>query len=342
MDGYQALQDLERLIISYPCEEGENKYLILAGDICNEAKIDGLTSQVLRKFISNLAQNHVLVYGIQGNHDRQSVNNPNSIPLISAHGGLYLHKKTVQMDDLSVYGLDYMPPEKLKEELQQAPACDMVVLHTAFEHMLGFDGAWDLTLDDVPDRIRSVIAGDIHKTVHCPVRHSDGIDGDFLSPGALHACAVDQGSVHGVFVRPYKGDWSFAAIESRPIVRLLYETQEQVPSADAFLESLPKSKLLPVVEIRYKQEAEEAVEKLLQASDNRCIILSYKLSQGKTMETVGMRLENASEQLIRLPQALPFILDRKQDPEVYMFLETLLDSPEPVGDIDLFVQQQLA
>jgi hypothetical protein len=340
LDSLFALRALKDLILQLKAEsQDEYHNLILAGDIFNEPKTSGRVFDAFGVFCSDLWKNNVKTWFIQGNHDRQPTYSKDAVPLASACGALNLHDVLMPMDDLQVLGFDYASPEQIKERISKCAACDLLVLHQPFEAVLGFDGAWDLNFEHIPERVRNVCAGDVHQTVKIKM---PGNQGWFLSPGAMHPCDISQGGDHGIFVRPKNGEWEFRSIISRPVYKFEV-TPGDLPEPEEFLASLPPSAREPIVALTHAPELCDYIERLRTASIGRAVIIAQPSYSGKALATQSAIKEAssmASEQ-ITLGQALPFILHKQDEPEVYDLVEELLNNPDASSLLERYVKEYL-
>jgi hypothetical protein len=348
LDSLSALWSLQEQILALKVEHEKEHpasieiwRIILAGDVADSPKISGRVSQALQQFCEKLMSEGIAVHSIEGNHDHQPRYSQGAVPVAVANGAIDLHNKTVVMDGLTVCGLSYAPPEDIKEQIKTLPACDLLILHAAFQSMLGFDGAWDLCFDDIPDRVHSICAGDIHKTAKQELPHANGVPGVFLSPGALHPCDIGQGGDHGFFYKSLGGEWTFRSVVTRPIYR--YEvTPENLPEPEEFLKSLPESTRQPIVSVVYAPELADYIDRLRAAAVGKAVILAQPSYVGKCLASADVRkaVTELATETITLDQALPFVLTQKEEPVVYNFLEELLQSESPAAVIENFIKQQ--
>lgn len=260
-DSYRALESMRDSIMNAYVNSGdESLHIILAGDIFDEKKISGGTLKAFTEFIDYFYDQGVTVYFIQGNHDTDSVE-----AIASIQGAQHIHKKSVTLDGCTVYGLDWQPKDKIKEELTDVPECDILVLHQMFEHLSGFAPAADCSLDDVPSHVGDIVVGDVHvrdKTTRNGVSHC-------ISPGPLHPCSIDQPGPHGFFALPLKGEWRFHSHSTRTISRLHVMDEKGIETLKKSLSDLmisynSRDGLEPIVEIKYNallsSEVEEAIK----------------------------------------------------------------------------------
>jgi DNA repair exonuclease SbcCD nuclease subunit len=332
-DAYAALESLKQAILKDPTTE--KKYLILAGDILDEKKVDAVSLKHFTDFVDDLYDAGVRVFFIQGNHDLDAMH------VASVQGATSLNEKTVRIDDRMIHGLDWRPREKLKEDLLKVPDCDVLVLHCSFEHLLGFKDASDLTLEDIPENVKNVFVGDVHTTNVTTLRGT----GACVSPGALHPCDITQGGAHGCYKLPHgkssARDWEFLPIETRSIFRYSWEDKAET---EAFIKLIKddlkkENGLKPLVEIKYPTSASADVTALREELEDKAFFFSKGSSTGKLLVTEG--LESAEETMKSLSwvDALGICVDEKKDKELYDLMHSLLTSPDPEAIIQARIEE---
>ena len=241
-DAARAWQLMVAAIIA---DDAEDKVLILAGDTMDFRMIDGTVLQELDEGISDLFAAKVGVLFTQGNHDKQAVNH------LEALGCIPLDGISMEVQGMTVYGLDYLPRESLVPALHAAPECDLLVMHAAGQHLLGFKGAYDYTLEALVDcKAKDVLVGDIHitdvTTRACGMR--------VISPGSLHPLNITEGDSHGFYkMDPTTKKLEFVKIRTREIHRMHAWTEEEFTD-----EVLPFLRELPTIEPEYRPIVELA------------------------------------------------------------------------------------
>ena len=152
-DSFKALRSMEYEILKIT----EITEVVLAGDVFDAYRIDKATLQAFTDFVNNLSVKGITVYVIQGNHDKDSAG-----ALAEVQGAHTLNERVVELSGYKVSGLNWRPREDLKQDLLVAPECDVMVLHCMFDHLVTFDAAADLSLDDIPPQVKNVVVGDVH------------------------------------------------------------------------------------------------------------------------------------------------------------------------------------
>lgn len=133
------------------------------------------------------------VYFINGTHDDTQP------PLLSALSGYtYLTGSPVVLDGALFVGIDYCRHrELLLEKIQEmkpvfeahSSGRKFLVLHQAFQHLLGFEGTWQITAEDIQDTLPdvNVLVGHIHKRDTLVL---ENMDNPFLPGSYIHSTGV--------------------------------------------------------------------------------------------------------------------------------------------------------
>lgn len=316
-DSYLAVKELTKSILA---DKQKHKTVILAGDIFGHRRIDGECLQSFQEMMQafNDAKNIDTIF-IQGNHDF------NIVPIPKLERCMHIHKQMYQYDDKYVYGLDYMPTEQLKEELKYVPECELLVLHTGFKHLLGFEGAFSLTLEDIPEQVFNVLVGHVHKTdaIELPTVPGGGF---CISPGGLQPCAVDQGNEHGYYKTKllWPLDLEFVKIPTRQIYTWFMFEEESLKETQLLLSNLLMKKhyLKPVVVLNYTANMGGAVHSLEEAYRDKFIFIT-DIKSSKVDLTLSTSKLSLTDQ-IKLENALSEAISVKTEPEVYRFLQQLI------------------
>jgi predicted phosphodiesterase len=216
-DAFAAMESSQEVILADPIAPNNEKVVILAGDITEKALIDDATNACIARVLSLYKEKGVQVLYINGNHDKSKHAYRDSCGHVGIHGGIHIgNGEEVVIGSLRIRGLDWMPRSELREKIQDIPECDILVIHCAFQHLLGFAGSFDLVADDVPATVKhSVLVGDVHVT-----NVTKNINGtQIVSPGPLHPCSISQKGPHGT-MRLVEGQdhWEFLEHTSRQVL----------------------------------------------------------------------------------------------------------------------------
>lgn len=332
-DSINALKYLSRQIIEDKTDE--NKSLLLAGDIFDKSYVYGGHLKAFTDFIDDLWKNDIKVYFISGNHDKG-----HDFPIPASQGAIHIHRKYLEIDDRKVSGIDFSSTEELKKSISLVQeGCNILLLHAPFQHLLPYEGAYQLSLEDIEFCADTVVCGDIHVN---DFRKTSGT-AYFLSPGSTHPCVIDQGDTHGFYKlgedQNYS-DWSFVEIPSRQILRYkiesIYELEEVEEKLNSFQNKYPEMK--PIAEICYTASMTDEVTKMLIRFEKDFILFRKANIAGKVLESKTADLfKGVSKQIPSLDEVLPFCVNPKKDKELFSFMEKLLNSSLP----EMFLQEEL-
>ena len=326
-DSYRALNALVDAIIADPTDE--SKSLILAGDVFEQNRIDGQTLAEFTKALDRLSLANVETYFIQGQHDR------NYPPHAEVQGAVWLEKYQELLppiDGRLVCGRDWRCREELHELLTNIPACDLLVLHASFEHMIHFEGAADLSLADIPAHVKNILVGDIHQPELVDFRA-----GWCLSPGPLHACNIAQGGPKYFWRLPEHADKPEPVeIPSRSIYRLVAaEGKSLTDQFEQLLKQFKKESLPPIVELCYSIKDQEEVERLMLKNKGKIVFFTSMYSGGRLLE-LDQAAPTADIASVDMPQVINDIVTAQKDPELNRLLLDLWD-----GNAVELVQQKI-
>jgi DNA repair exonuclease SbcCD nuclease subunit len=325
-DSFVALKAFGTAVIEDDVPAGEGKMVLLAGDIFDAKKVDGPTLEAFCDFVDELYKHNIPVYFVQGNHEFNEKS-----PIAETCGAISLQDNPITFDDRVIKGLDFLHREKLLEALKTIGACDILVLHCAMEHLVGYVGACDLKLEEIPQDVQNVVVGDIHVT------HRQRIPGRgyCISPGPLHPCNITQGGPKGFFKLPKgSGEWEFCEIHSRAILRLEVESELDWNNAKAAIAAISDPKgTKPIVDIKYAAEISELVEEWLSANAGKTAVVFDSMIPEKVELDIP---EEAQKQDLTLEKVMPYVITA--DPVALEIAQALAGSPD---DAERIVENKL-
>jgi DNA repair exonuclease SbcCD nuclease subunit len=339
-DSYRALNALADAIIEQDAakEAGEDSALILAGDVFDKRSVRGTDNLNFRRFVEKLVNQDIQVYFIQGNHDRDQSSN------CEAGGAIPIHNKLEYLCGHSIYGIDYMPKPELRAAVENAPACDILILHCSFQHLIHYEGAAFFSTEDIPEHIKNVVVGDTHVTNLTPLRGTGAI----ISPGALHPCNLSQGGQHGFWTYPNAGCesedpeecWQFHEIPTRPIYRYLVQTEEELLSVDAICSQFESEKNLePIMELRYVSDLTDRVATVAQKYKGKVVFFLNTSATGKILRTEELKELQDDFKNMSMVESVGFVVNRDKEPGMHEFLSSLLTNTNISEIVDGKVQE---
>jgi DNA repair exonuclease SbcCD nuclease subunit len=336
-DTYRALKRMKDAVLKHPAE---HKAVILAGDIFNTRKVDGLSLLHVTEFIEELYEEDISVFFIQGNHDRDAIS------ALEIQGAVPLHGQLVEIGNKKVYGLDWMPRTELKQAVQDAPPCDLLVLHCMFNHLVTFTNAADLDLDDVPEHVQNVLVGDVHIRDVSMLPNSGGF---CCSPGSLHPCDITQDGPHGMNIWTDGFPNDRLVIKTRKIMRFVVPEEET--EAEEYLEDLRDTlqavepsvqlDLEPIVEIKTPTRHTAKVDNIEQRFKEKFRFFVRKSATGKILSSAELAAAREEMGEINLLGGLPAFVNREEEPEVFELLEKVLMDPNATAIIQEMVEEVL-
>jgi DNA repair exonuclease SbcCD nuclease subunit len=298
-DAFTGMEYMEQYVTVHRHTE-----VVLAGDIFNSPFPDADSLYRFSRFCKVVHDHGGTIYAVQGNHDKSTV------PLFKAFDVIPLSKEPrLTKSGQKVCGLDWMPTQQLQQALSEVPECDLLVMHSPFRHMLGFDGKWQLEMKDIPEHIRNVVSGDIHKfnlTEMSPGRM-------FISPGTTRLNNLSE-------LREPKGFVTcsdmkdFKHVPYEPRIFRFADTPEQAQEQVEKIRLMDKLPLTPVLFVP------EKVHKLY-AEVKDIIVLAYN-QQAAQQKKEELQADSGRE--ISLLGFLPEVIDKEKEPELYSFVEGAL------------------
>lgn len=307
-DAFYALDQLQDFAIGNRVEA-----VILGGDVTDCNQPGGDTFNRLAAFVRKCNEHDIIVYYIEGNHDR--VNRNPFLPkeyytehrLLSSIGALPLTQVT--LDGLRITGLDYCPADLLHERLGDLEECDVLCMHAGFRHLLGFEDAYYLEKDDIPETVKKmVLVGHVH--VHDESVTKRGVR--VLSSGSTWVWRVDEADKEHGFFHFVDGEPTFKKLD----VRKYYD----IDCVEDIVDTQAEEHVLPPV-LRYPSEAMPDLDR-----GDHCGVILIPVDENGATEEGG---EFEGMEAADLAEALVVGVPRDQFPKQHVFMKDLLDSSTP-------------
>ena len=259
-DPFNALASALQVILNDSIVPDSDKAVFLSGDITNKKAIEDDTAMHLQNFVHTLIRAGIQVYYVNGNHDMSARTQTGHVGVF---GGIHIHEQHLQVGDFTVYGLDWLPRNILKEKLESVPGCDVLFLHCAFKHLLSFEGAFDLDMEDLPKHLTNVFVGDVHITDVSTNQNGTVV----ISPGPLHPCNLAQAGPHGMMrIVSDTRKWEFLEIETRHVLDYNladFEGMDAATLAETIKGMASAKALVPHCVIRYTSEESDKADQLM-------------------------------------------------------------------------------
>lgn len=291
-----------------------DKVVIFAGDTCQNKTIAGPALDTLKDVLSDLQDSGIPTYSIMGNHDFDETS------IVVTQGAEDLNKRFVQMGPYRVHGINYMAPEDLKKYLKDLKVdgnIDLLVMHQAFKHLLSFEGAFDISMMEIPDNVANVCAGDIHVIDISPMPNG----GTFVSAGSLHPGDVSEDYEHGIMRFNSEG-WKHISIPQRRIYRETVESVEDLHTLQSKIESIPEDIYKkPVYEVSFPSSLDNEFKTFISKVKEKVHIFPDKYN-----EELNDILEDMSNIDIKstMEDHLGRVVDKNKEPALYDFISDIL------------------
>jgi DNA repair exonuclease SbcCD nuclease subunit len=312
-DAFAALDQIENLAIMRGVSE-----VILGGDVYDSVNPSGEAINRVASFVARLKSVGILTYYIEGNHDRINKNpflsdkHYEEHRLLSSIGAIPLG--TRELGGLVYHGIDYCPVQKLHEQLNEIPECDVLCLHAGFQHLLGFENAYDIRMDDIPVEVRKlVLVGHVH-TMDKRLTPNGVMVASSGSTWPWRLTEVDK--LHGVFIVHENAGLDYHALACRQYFDITEEKD--------IVEAQEEQHVLPPV-LFYDP-------RVLSNIDPNKYEGVKLIARGSTeVEQVEEIKEDVAS---NLQEAVEVGVPKKEYPTENAFLRGLLDSSDPEGFID--------
>lgn len=299
--------------------------LVLGGDIFDTTTPSGLTEYVFHKGMTALKEKGHRVFFIPGNHDDEAYPRP------LLFGAEALTPEPITLDGITIAGIPFTrDTEALQQTLVDIPVVDGLFMHTAFRHLLGFEEAYQCTMDDVPEHVGHVFVGHIH------VANSKG---KVHSPGALAVNSVAEfQQQHGYAL--WDTERNYVALKALP-GRLFVTT-----SAESLEDTLNKAvansiegRQLPVVNVVYSKEDTPLVEGLKEKFQNKVLFLDNmrNVEQATRLDVPGATADLDLDSVIHA--GLQELLGT--NPAALQLATQLLSSQTPVDEMERWLHDHI-
>jgi len=326
-DAYYALDQVADLAIEHKVEA-----VVLGGDLFHKNEIDGWSLEEAMIFCGRLREHGIAMYAIEGNHDRSP-----KVSFCHALGMIDLGRveSPVEISGITVMGLPPMSATKIQRAVAEVPPCQMLVLHSAFQHLLGFEGSYQLKSEDIPAHIKSVFVGDVH--VHSHIVSPEGVH--IWSSGSTYPQRLSElEQEHGVFVVSGPETALFVPLRSRLFSYVDWRAEEGAAALRERLEHVVKlgkdDKLTPVALVRSGNRVP------LEASEGLRVITIQLLPQEVASEEEP--LPEFGDDDATLLGCLPEVLNPEENPEEHSLAAALLASPATAAEqVQEFIKERM-
>lgn len=329
-----------RQAISYAVKRGI-KDVIGAGDLIDQQRNRSSPITFLQQQLDRLAQLGGRFHYVQGQHD---FDDP---PWLSGcRAADHLHKRSVEINGLSFYGLDFQVQGRLQEELDAIPAgTDVLVAHQVWGDWMGSVALPQGSFSDVPTAA-VLVSGDLHQRRDEQHRGKDGQPLRTLSPGATCKQAINEPAEHYFVVLRDDGSFVHRKLRSRvalesPVLNRPEDVDQFVAELDRLLEEaadeaavrrLPEALRKPLLRVTYSHRLGDAERRIAKRLDGRAHLFPTELPPPEKLETrpaAAVAVAAADDAPVTPLTELDAEVDPAAQPEAHRLLARLLQAADP-------------
>jgi DNA repair exonuclease SbcCD nuclease subunit len=301
---------------------------IIVGDLFDVAKPTPDMVRFHRECMDLCQRQHVPVYALQGNHDKQ----PGRSWASATHDWpVYVGDGTPfrLSDDIQATALDYATLDEI-EPLVRGVRTPVLFLHQAVKQALGFEHAWNCDLDWIPEEVRLTVLGDIHQ----PLDFVIGNGRRACYTGAGHARDITQVTDKSVVVIHDDLTYTRVPIPSRQIQRFEVRTQQDLDAAASWLsKAAVVGGLKPLAWLAASAEMAASCAELRSSEQTagRALVVTERLSEDVVeSETVAATIvDDDISPVAQLSKMVP----QEKDPELFGLISELIDDRQNMMDI---------
>lgn len=311
--------------------------IIAAGDLLDRKRNDALPIGFIRRQMDELQEKNIPFYFIQGQHELQ----PD--PWLSEvhRWPTWLHRTSVTIGGLRVYGIDWTSREALPDLLKEVPIdTDVLVLHQVCHEFMGGITVAEMHLAQAP-YVRMVVVGDFHEHKILRLNGLHGQNVTVLSPGSTNMRKIDEPALKRFFLVHEDLSVKSVRIPTRPFLQQEILSEEMlsefVQSIRGILKDLTEESTLrdgldkPLLRVLYRADLENAYSRIASAVAGWGHLFT-KVLPVPTEATEGDNSgEEAYEEVtdLGLIGCLPLMVDEAEEPAVYQLAHRLLSADDP-------------
>ena len=323
-----------RFAVEYACKRGV-KALIGAGDMIDVRRPPSEVAKFLRGQISVLEKHKIDLLFIQGQHE---LADPPWLNAVHRHPKHIDHQR-VKLGDISIYGLDWTPGDRLATELQNIPVgTNLLLCHQVWEEFMGELTMPEGTMTQVANAT-TVVTGDYHKFEHVvDIRGSNMQELSIYSPGATNIRAIDEPEDHYLLVLYEDGSITKKPIPGRDIYHWHIDylnINTTVANWKNFVRKLrtdlPDELRMPIIEVSYDIDKPDIKKRMKEVYGGLAHIFWKKLRPARTEEDEARR--QASRQILKRGPAGVLDMVVPKNSKHYKSLLRLIQSPEPKAEL---------
>jgi DNA repair exonuclease SbcCD nuclease subunit len=305
-DSYRSFDQIAK----YAIDKGANA-LILPGDVF-DAQPPSETVQHFLSVLDRLKKAKVAVLAVQGQHARSVTPWTSIDPYVI---DLDLVRTPHNYDGYRISGLDHRSPDELLKALSETdPKTDILVLHQLCRGALPDIAGWDLDPDWVPEHVRLVLMGDLHKVWSCKRKNTE-----FYYTGSTHMRASDEEPLKSFLVLRKNYELERVPLAVRPFVAYTVQT---VAMLDRVVRGIKAQAPETLVHVRYDPRV-AGVEEACRGNGKECHFIFRILP----LEDVVVKSEVPTP--VSMEECLGELVNRETDSALYSFVLELLKAASP-------------
>jgi hypothetical protein len=270
--------------------------LILAGDLFHKKMVDPETLGACFDQMEKMRRAEIPVLYISGQHEF----NPFRTWMSCNTWPMHIHKELVEINGLTLYGLDFTHRDTCKVELQEVPEdAELLVAHQVWLERMGEKAMPEAAFADVP-HVRYIVTGDFHGHRTDPYINKNGKDITVASPGSTYMRTLDEDSNKFFYSLKRNKDGSiyFASrrLDTRPVFRVAIAT---TPQLEDVMEQLAEKKVTvnderiakPILHVKYFDNVPGVLERMTAfAKDRMHLFLRPEDSPDEEVELVDTQV----------------------------------------------------
>ncbi|MCI0421485.1 MAG: metallophosphoesterase [Acidobacteria bacterium] len=335
------------------CVRYKPTYLIGAGDLIDRQTNRSEPIHFFQQQLDRLQEARVKFAFIQGQHDADDP------PWLAGHRwAIHLHKDSIMIGDMDVYGLDYQPAGKLREALEEIPegCCDLLIAHQGWGEWMGEATLPQADFADLPGHVKRVFSGDLHQYM---LRKHKGKEGQTVvccSPGSTCMQAIDESPDKFFVTMDEEGAFKQQKLRSRVMLdwpgllrkddleRFMSEIEAALATAtqQGAAQDLPEELLTPLIRVTYSHKLEDCVRRVEKVVGRRAYLFFKELPPEEKTVKPDQKAQPVKGVAVTPLTALPKEVDQGKEPEVFDLVSRLLTAGDQKMELAKWRAEYLA
>jgi len=236
-----------------------------AGDLIDVRRPEPWVVNMLRMELDVLASDDIPFYYIQGQHELDRKNPWMSS--IHSHAE-HIHKRSIALRGINIYGLDWTSADNLERELKEIPkSTDVFVCHQVWHEFMG-DIAYEGTLRDID--APWVFTGDFHENKELIVKNVFGNSISVISPGATNIRRITESPKKYAYMLYDDLSWESFSLPTRYLLRYEIYKEADLDRVEADIPvqlettvaehnlslELPEQLQAPIIDVKYSDKVD--------------------------------------------------------------------------------------